>query len=58
MLFFFKIWRHQREEMLCVLIVNGCCGDAVLSSGVTSTFAMFVCVFSIVEIERMIPDKL
>ena len=44
--------------MLCVLIVNGCCGDAVLSSGVTSTFAMFVCVFSIVEIERMIPDKL
>lgn len=58
MLFFFKIWRHQREEMLCVLIVNGCCGDAVLSSGVTSAFIMSVCFFSIVEIERMIPDKL
>lgn len=58
MLFFFKIWRHQREEMLCVLIVNGCCGDAVLSSGVTSAFAMSVYFFNIVEIEHMIPDKL
>ena len=54
MLFFFKIWRHQREKM----IVNGCCGDAVLGSGITTTFAMSVCFFNIVEIERMIPDKL
>ncbi len=58
MLFFFKIWRHQREKMICVLIVNGCCGDAVLGSGITTTFAMSVCFFNIVEIERMIPDKL
>ena len=58
MLFFFKIWRRQREEMLCVLIVNGCCGDAVLGSGITTTFCMCVCFFKIVEIEHMIPDKL
>ena len=58
MLFFFKMWRHQREEMLCVLIVNGCCGDAGTEYGITTTFGMSVCFFNIVEIERMIPDKL
>ena len=58
MLFFFKIWRHQREKMICVLIVNGCCGVAGRGSGNTTKIGMCVCFFLNVFIERQITDKL